>query len=102
MSSLAPLPTLGQLDQPIARLDPLRVCPGLGAGRVESVGQVLQGVRKQVSVAVHRDLDRAVPKVRLDRLGVGTLRDQQCGAGVPEVMEADLFGQASTVKRRAE
>jgi hypothetical protein len=68
--------TRGQLDQPVVPLYPFWVCSGLSADRIEPVGKVLQGVREQVSVAVHRDLDRAVPKVRLDRLGVGTLRDQ--------------------------
>jgi hypothetical protein len=34
--------------------------------------------------------------MRLDRLRVRTLRDQQRGAGVPQIMEADLLRQAGT------
>jgi hypothetical protein len=68
--------TRGQLDQPVAPLYPFWVCSGLSADRIEPVGQVLQGVQEQVPIAVHRDLDRAVPKMRLDRLRVSTLRDQ--------------------------
>jgi hypothetical protein len=36
--------TLGKLDQPLARLDPPWVRSRLGAGRIEPVGQVLQGI----------------------------------------------------------
>ena len=52
-------------------------------------------------VAVHRDLDRAVPKVRLDRLGMGALGDEQRGAGVPQVVKADLRRQARANQRWA-
>jgi len=53
-------------------------------------------------VAVHRDLDRAVPKMRLDRLGVSTLGDEQRRAGVPQIVKADLLRQARASQRWAE
>ena len=83
-------------------LYPFWVCSGLSADRIEPVGQVLQGVREQVPIAVHRDLDRAVPKVCLDRLGVSTLSDEERGASVPQVVEADLLRQARANQRWAE
>src|SRR6266511_885145 len=55
-----------------------------------------------MTVPVHRDLDRAVSEVYLDRLRVSTLRDQQRGTGVSQVMEADLLGQAGAAQRWAE
>jgi hypothetical protein len=64
-----------QLDRPVARLGSFWVRSGLGACRIEPIRELLQGVGEQVPVAVHRDLDRAMPKMRLNRLRVGTLRD---------------------------
>jgi hypothetical protein len=45
-SRAIPHSTLGKLDQPLVRLDSPWVRSGLGACRIEPVGQVLQGVRE--------------------------------------------------------
>ena len=45
---------------------------------------------KQVPIAIHRDLNRRVTEVRLHRLGVGVLSDQECGTGMPEVVGPEI------------
>lgn len=44
--------------------------------------------REEVAVAVEGYADRRVAKLLLDLLGVGSLRYEQRGARMPEVMEA--------------
>ena len=86
------LPTHRQLDQPGLPPDRRCVLQSHSPSRVETVSELLKGVREQVPIAVHRDLDGAVAKVRLDRLGVGALGDQQGRAGVPQIMERTCAG----------
>lgn len=43
-----------------------------------------------MAVAVQRQGHRGVPQELLHKLGMVPSREQQCGTGVPEVVEADV------------
>jgi hypothetical protein len=48
-----------------------------------------------VTVAVQRQGHRGVPQELLHKLGMVPSREQQCGTGVPEVVEADVWQSGS-------
>jgi hypothetical protein len=55
----------------------------------------LMDLGHEMPVAVERRLDRRVPELRLDVLGMRALGDQQAGVGVAQVVKPDV-PQAST------
>ncbi len=56
---------------------------------------------RPMAVQVHRDPDAGVSQKGLDELGMYPLREQHRGAGVPQVVEADI-GQARPLQQRLE
>jgi len=60
-------------------------------GGVELGGKAVHVIRKQVAVTVESDLDAGVAELRLDRLGVGALGDEQGGARMAEIVDAETL-----------
>jgi len=69
--------------------------------RVESGGEVLEILGKQVPAAVESDLNRRMAEMRLDGLGGRALGDQESGAGMPQVMNPQILRHTCCLFRRA-
>jgi hypothetical protein len=69
---------------------------------VQAVGQVVQLLGEQVPIAVQGDRRRLVSQVVLHGLDAGALADQQARAGMPQVMDSQGSGQASSPGGRLE
>ena len=74
----------------------------LAMGGVQAVGKLLGIGWKQVSIPVHGDLDRGMPKMGLDGLGMCPLGDEECCTRVSEVVRSQVSPTASRVGRHAE
>ena len=57
--------------------------------------------REEVAVAVVGHLDRGMPELGLDRLGIGSSGDEQGGAGVPEIMRPEVSCAMKTTNTSA-
>lgn len=72
---------------------------------VETIPQSFVEAREQMSVTVEGQCDRRVTEALLDLLRVGSLRDQECNAGVPKVVEAiqrTMAALAAPVRAKAQ
>ena len=98
-------PTSGTQETPakIAKGRSQRKCPGVRAGAlncnasvegfIESTGRADLHVGEHMRVGMERDSDVGVTQHLRDDLEVDVLREQQCRARVPEVMEAGRLWQ---------
>ena len=57
---------------------------------VQAIGELLCSGREQVPVSIHRDLDRGMTQMDLDRFWVGPIGDQQRRTGVSEIVRSQL------------
>ena len=56
----------------------------------EAIGELLSSGREQVPVSIHRDLDRGMTQMDLDRLWVCPIAHQQRRTRVSEIERAQL------------
>ena len=80
-------------------LGPCWVRAGVGVGILEAVGELLELVGEQVSVAVQRHRRRGVAELRLDRLDTRALGDEQARAGMAKIVEPQPVGESRPGRR---
>src|SRR5829696_8451069 len=73
---------------PASEVGRVRTASGGLNEKIECGADVGEGVGKEVAVGVQRDVDRCVPELRLEELGMGAGGDHERGVGVAEVVEA--------------
>src|SRR5437763_2503333 len=76
--------------------------PNPRVGSVEGGRQALSLVGEQMPVPVHRDRDRGVAEMLLDRTSVGALTYEQGGARMAQIVEPQLTRQARCCHRLRE
>jgi hypothetical protein len=63
-------------------------------GRIEAFRELVHLVGEQMPGEVERDLDAGVAEVSLDGLGVRALSDEERGASVAQVVDAEALRHA--------
>ena len=86
----------------LSGLGPCWVRDGVRVGLLEPVGEALELVREQVSVAVQRHRRRGMAELGLDRVDAGAPDDEQAHAGMAKVMEPQPVGESRPGQRRLE
>ena len=94
---LTPIPGLARARSGGARLQSNAL---LGQGTLHRAYSHILYIRQYRAVGVHRPTYAGVPQHLLDHLGVGSLRQQNRGEGVPEEVTEAYFRQPSTPQKR--
>jgi hypothetical protein len=70
---------------------------GLRQNVLQHDGNSVLHVRHKMTVCIHRLRDSGLTKKVLHYLGIDPLREQQCCASAPEIVEVDVGGERFTL-----